>query len=231
MTSAQKRTLITIAASAALFLVAVFLPQGAPKIVVFLASYVLVGWDVLSEAAENIAHGEVFDENFLMSVATLGALFIGEYPEAVAVMLLYQIGEFFQRYALGKSRKSIAALMDIRPDSATVERGGTTLVVSPEEVAVGEILSVKPSERIPLDGVVVEGISALNTSALTGESIPRDVAAGDEVISGCVNQTGLLRVRVTKPYAESTVVRILDLVENSSSKKSRSENFISKFAQ
>ena len=214
-----------------MFLIAVILPQGICKIILFFAAYVLVGWDEIWEAGENIVHCEIFDENFLMAVATIGALAIGEYPEAVAVMLLYQIGEFFQGYALGKSRQSIAALMDIRPDTATVERGGKTLTVSPEDVGNEEVLVIRPGERVPLDGIVLEGASSLNTSALTGESLPRDVTVGDEVISGCVNQSGLLRVRATRPYAESTVAKILDLVENASSKKAKAESFITRFAR
>ncbi len=231
MTRRQKRTLGFIIAAAALFLAALFLADGWPKTAVLLVAYVAVGWSVLREAAENIFHGEVFDENFLMSVATIGALVIGEYPEAVAVMLLYQIGELFQSYALGKSRKSIAGLMDIRPDTANVERGGSLVTVSPEDVAVGDVLVIKPGERVPLDGVVLEGVSTLNTAALTGESLPRDVVADDEVISGTVNVSGLLRVRATKVYGDSTVARILDLVENASAKKARVENFITRFAR
>lgn len=231
MTCKQKRALFLIGAAALLFLIAVLLPDGVLKIGLFFAAYLVIGWDVLREAAYNIFHGEIFDENFLMSVATIGALVIGEYPEAVAVMLLYQIGEWFQSYALGKSRQSIATLMDIRPDTANVERGGQTLTVSPEEVQIGEIFMVKPGERVPLDGIVLEGASALNTSALTGESLPRDVTVGDEVISGCVNQSGMLRVRSTKLFADSTVAKILDLVENASAKKARVENFITRFAR
>ena len=231
MTASQKRSLLWIVSAAVLFAIALLLPKGAAQVVLLFAAYGLVGWEVLREAAENIIHGEIFDENFLMAIATLGAIVIGEYPEAVAVMLFYQVGEFFQRYALGKSRQSIAQLMDIRPDSATVEREGALVTLSPEEVAVGEVLLVKPGERVPLDGVVVEGISALNTAALTGESLPRDVRPGDEVISGCVNQSGLLRVRATKRYEESTVAKILDLVENASAKKARVENFITRFAK
>jgi len=231
MTRKQKRSLITIAVAAALFLAALLIRQSAVSFAVFLAAYLMVGWDVLWEAGKNIVHGEIFDENFLMSVATLGAMAIGEYPEAVAVMLLYQIGEFFQSYALGKSRQSIAALMDIRPDTANVERDGATVTVSPEDVAVGETVLIRPGERVPLDGVVLEGASSLNTAALTGESLPRDVNVGDEVISGCVNQSGLLRVRATRAYAESTVAKILDLVENASSKKAKAENFITRFVR
>ena len=231
LTRKQKRMLIAIIAAAALLLTSVLIAYTPVKIVLLFIAYALVGWDVLREAAENIIHGEIFDENFLMSVATIGALAIGEYPEAVTVMLLYQIGELFQSYALGKSRKSIASLMDIRPESANVERDGAVITASPEDVALNEVLVIKPGERVPLDGVVLEGMSSLNTSALTGESLPRDVSMGDEVISGCVNQSGLLRVRVTKLYGESTVAKILDLVENASNKKARVENFITRFAR
>ncbi len=231
MTPRQKKMLVRIGLAAALFITGILLAEGTPRVAVLLAGYLLVGWDVLREAVENIVHGEIFDENFLMSVATLGALVIGEYPEAVAVMLLYQMGELFQSYALGRSRRSIAALMDIRPDRAMVERDGERVNVAPEEVQPGEIVAVKPGERVPLDGVVLEGASALDTAALTGESVPRDVAVGDEVISGCVNLSGLLRVKVSKPYAESTVARILDLVENASGKKARVEAFITRFAR
>ena len=231
MTRSQNRSLLFIATAAVLFAAALFLPSGTLKTVMLLAAYAVVGWEVLLDAARNLLQGELFDENFLMAIATVGAIVIGEYPEAVAVMLLYQIGELFQRYALGKSRKSIAGLMDIRPDTANVERGGKLLSVSPEEVAVGETLVVKPGERVPLDGVVLEGTSSLNTAALTGESLPRDVAVGDEVISGCVNIGGLLRVRAAKLYSDSTVARILDLVENASTKKARVENFITRFAK
>ena len=231
MSRRQKSTLLSILLSAALFTVALFLQEGSLRMVMLLAAYALSGWEVLLEAGRNILRGEIFDENFLMAIATVGAIVIGEYPEAVAVMLLYQIGELFQSYALGKSRRSIAALMDIRPDTATVERDGTTAVLSPEDVAVADVLVIKPGERVPLDGVILEGTSALNTAALTGESAPRDVTVGDEVISGCVNQSGLLRVRVTKPYSESTVSKILDLVENASVKKAKVENFITRFAR
>ena len=226
-----------IAASAVLLVAAVLIPYEGPwRFVLFLPAYFVIGWDVLWKAARNIAHGQVFDENFLMALATVGAFctgFFGEgqYPEAVFVMLFYQVGELFQGYAVGKSRKSIASLMDIRPDYANVERDGQLTQVDPEEVAVGDTITVKAGERIPLDGVVLEGQSMVNTSALTGESVPRQVQPGDDVISGCVNQSGLLRVRVTKPFGESTVQKILDLVENSSSKKAKAENFITKFAR
>jgi len=231
LTRKQKQTLMTIVVAAVIFIVALLVSQPVFRLILFIVAYLLSGFSVLKEAGENIIHGEIFDENFLMSIATLGALAIGEYPEAVAVMLLYQTGELFQSYALGKSRKSISALMDIRPDIAHVERNSETVTVSPEEVAVGEVIVVKPGERVPLDGVVLEGNSALNTAALTGESLPRDVTVGDDVVSGCVNQGGLLRVRASKPYGESTVAKILDLVENASAKKAKTEAFITRFAR
>ena len=209
-------------------------PDALPGLawpVLYLIPYGIIGWDVLWRAIRNIKNGQVFDENFLMSVATVGAFGCGEYPEAVAVMLFYQVGELFQSYAVGKSRKSIASLMDIRPDYANVERDGKLLQVDPEEVAVGDTITVKAGEKIPLDGLVLEGSSLVNTSALTGESVPRQVRPGDSVISGCVNQNGLLRVQVTKAFGESTVQKILDLVENASSKKAKAENFITKFAR
>ncbi len=226
-----------IAASAVLLVAAVLIPYEGPwRFVLFLPAYFVIGWDVLWKAARNIAHGQVFDENFLMALATVGAFCTGffgqgEYPEAVFVMLFYQVGELFQSYAVGKSRKSIASLMDIRPDYANVERDGKLLQVDPEEVAVGDTITVKAGEKIPLDGLVLEGSSLVNTSALTGESVPRQVRPGDSVISGCVNQNGLLRVQVTKAFGESTVQKILDLVENASSKKAKAENFITKFAR
>lgn len=197
----------------------------------YIVSYAVIGWDVLWRAVRNICHGQVFDENFLMTLATVGAFLTGEYREAVAVMLFYQVGELFQSYAVGKSRKSIASLMDIRPDSANVEREGQLVEVDPEEVAVGDVIVVKPGERIPIDGVVLEGESSIDTAALTGESCPRDVVPGDDVVSGCVNRTGLLRVRTTKAFGESTVARILEMVENSSAKKAKAENFITRFAR
>ena len=202
-----------------------------PRLYLFLVPYLVVGWDVLWRAVRNIKNGQVFDENFLMSVATVGAMAIGEYAEGVAVMLFYQVGELFQSVAVDRSRKSISALMDIRPDYANVEREGQLVQVDPEEVAVGDIIVVKPGERVPLDGLVTEGTSTLDTAALTGESLPRDVKDGDEIISGCVNLSGVLHVRVSKPFGESTVAKILDLVENSSSKKAKAEHFITKFAR
>ena len=237
MTRKQKKMLVRIAISAVLLIAAVLVPyQGLWRFALFLPAYFVIGWDVLWRAVRNIAHGQVFDENFLMALATVGAFCTGffgqgEYPEAVFVMLFYQVGELFQSYAVGKSRKSIASLMDIRPDYANVERDGKLLQVDPEEVAVGDTITVKAGEKIPLDGLVLEGSSLVNTSALTGESVPRQVRPGDSVISGCVNQNGLLRVQVTKAFGESTVQKILDLVENASSKKAKAENFITKFAR
>ena len=201
------------------------------RLYLYLLAYLIIGWDILWKAVRNIGHGQVFDENFLMCVATVGALVLGEYSEAVGVMLFYQVGELFQNYAVGKSRKSIAQLMDIRPDVANVERDGQILEVDPGEVAVGEIIVIRPGEKIPLDGVVIEGGSSLNTAALTGESAPRDVAVGGELLSGCVNITGLLKARVTREFGQSTVAKILDLVENASSKKAQAENFITRFAR
>ncbi len=224
--------LARIIAAAVLLAAGYLIPaQGWVRLVVFLVPYAVIGWDILWKAVRNISHGQVFDENFLMALATVGAFFTGEFPEAVAVMLFYQIGELFQSYAVGKSRQSIASLMDIRPDYANLERDGKTEQVDPEEVAVGDVILVKPGEKIPLDGVVLEGDSMVNTSALTGESVPREAYPGSDVISGCINQNGLLRIRVTKEFGESTVAKILDLVENSSSKKAKAENFITKFAR
>ncbi len=197
----------------------------------YLIPYVVIGWDILWKAIRNIGHGQVFDENFLMCVATVGALVLGEYSEAVGVMLFYQVGELFQSYAVGKSRRSISQLMDIRPDVANVERNGRILEVDPDEVAVGETIVIRPGEKIPLDGVVLEGASSLNTAALTGESAPRDVGVGSELLSGCVNITGLLKARTTREFGQSTVAKILDLVENASSKKAKAENFITRFAR
>ena len=230
--SESKHTLIRIITSAALLVVAALLPlSGWLRAITFLIPYAIIGWDVLWCAVRNIAHGRIFDENFLMAIATVGAFAIGEYPEATFVMLFHQVGELFQSYAVGKSRKSISELMDIRPDYANLERNGSVEQVYPDEVAVGDIIVIKPGEKIPLDGVVLEGSSAVNTAALTGESLPRDVTAGDDVISGCVNQSGLLRIRVTKHFEESTVSKILDLVENAGSRKAKAENFITKFAR
>ena len=232
MSKKQKQTLYRILLSAALLIAAALLPlEGWPRLAVFLIPYALIGWDVLWRAVRNIAHGEIFDENFLMSLATVGALCVGEYPEAVFVMLFYQVGELFQSYAVDQSRKSIAALMDIRPDYANLEVDGQIQQTDPEDVAVGDIILIKPGERIPLDGDVVEGTSTLDTAALTGESLPRSVGPGESVVSGCVNLSGLLRVEVTKPFEESTVAKILDLVENASAKKAKAENFITKFAR
>lgn len=237
MTRKQKKMLIRIAVSAVLLVGAVLVPyEGVWKFLLFLPAYFVIGWDVLWKAVRNIAHGQVFDENFLMALATVGAFCTGffgkgEYPEAVFVMLFYQVGELFQSYAVGKSRKSISALMDIRPDYANVERDGQLVQVDPDEVAVGDVITIKAGEKVPLDGVVLEGSSLVNTSALTGESVPRQVQPGDDVISGCINQNGLLRVQVTKAFGESTVAKILDLVENASSKKAKTENFITRFAR
>ncbi len=232
MTNKHKRMLGRILFSAALLVIlATVGADGWLRLALYLAAYAAIGWDVLWRAVRNIKNGQVFDENFLMAVATVGAFGCGEYPEGVAVMLFYQVGELFQSVAVARSRQSIAALMDIRPDYANVEREGVPVSVDPDEVAVGDIIVIKPGERVPLDGVVVEGTSTLDTAALTGESLPRDVAEGQDVISGCVNLTGLLRVRVSKPFGESTVAKILNLVENSASKKAKAEHFITKFAR
>ena len=201
------------------------------RLALFMVPYLIIGYDILRKAALGIIHGEVFDENFLMAVATVGAIVLGEYLEGTAVMLFYQIGELFQSYAVGKSRRNITQLMDIRPDYANIEQDGVLVQVEPEEVAVGTVITVQPGEKVPIDGTVVSGVSSLNTSALTGESLPREVQEGDEVISGCVNMSGLLHIRTTKEFGESTVSKILDLVENSSMKKSKSENFITRFAR
>lgn len=232
MTKKQKKNLIRIGIAAVLFGAVLALPiDGWFRLVAFLAVYAVIGWDVLWRAVRNIAHGQVFDENFLMCIATVGAFCVGEYPEGVAVMLFYQVGEWFQSYAVGRSRRSISELMDIRPDYANVERDGELVRVDPEEVAVGDTIVIKPGERIPLDGVVTDGSSMVDTSALTGESVPREAAPGSAVISGCVNLNGVLTVRVEKEYGASTVAKILDLVENASSKKAKAENFITKFAR
>lgn len=232
MTRKQKHLLIRIIAAAVLFLAGslLHLPEQA-EMGIFLACYVVIGWDIVWKAITNILSGQVFDENFLMTIATIGALILGEHSEGVAVMLFYQVGEWFQSYAVSKSRKSIASLMDIRPDYANVERDGKLVQVDPEEVSIGNTIVVKPGERIPLDGIIINGVSALDTSALTGESMPREVAPGAEVISGCINQTGILSIRTTKEFGESTVAKILDLVENASDKKGKTENFITRFAR
>ena len=238
MTKKQKKTRRRILTALGLFLALELAEHLAPDAlpglawpVLYLIPYGIIGWDVLWRAIRNIKNGQVFDENFLMSVATVGAFGCGEYPEAVAVMLFYQVGELFQSVAVDRSRKSISALMDIRPDYANIEQNGELVQVDPEEVSVGDVIVVKAGERVPLDGTVLEGTSSLDTAALTGESLPRDVQAGDEVVSGCVNLTGVLHVKVNKPFGESTVAKILDLVENSSSKKAKAENFITKFAR
>ena len=233
MNKKQKKVLARILLSAALVLVLELLPIGGNlKFALYMIPYLLIGYDILLKAGKGIRNRQVFDENFLMAVATIGAIALGEYREGVAVMLFYQIGELFQSCAVGKSRRSISELMDIRPDYANVENASGELVqVDPDEVEVGTVITVQPGEKVPIDGVVVEGRSTLNTSALTGESLPRDAEEGDEVVSGCVNMTGLLRIRTTREFGESTVSKILDMVENASSKKSRSENFISKFAR
>lgn len=233
MTKKQKRTLYRIILATVLIAVLHFLPvQGMWRLALYMVPYLIIGYDILKKAFLGICHREVFDENFLMSVATIGAVILGDYTEGVAVMLFYQIGELFQSVAVGKSRRNISALMDIRPDYANIEdEEGNLEQVDPDEVEIGTVIVVRPGEKIPIDGVVEEGSAVLNTSALTGESLPREAVPGDAVISGCVNMTGLLKVRTTKEFGESTVSRILDLVENSSMKKSRSENFITKFAR
>ncbi|SEL00352.1 heavy metal translocating P-type ATPase [Ruminococcus albus] len=234
MTKKQKNVLIRIIAAGVLLVTAALLPleeKSLLRLAAFLVPYFVIGYDVLWKAVRGIIHGQVFDENFLMCVATVGALFVGEYPEASAVMLFYQTGELFQSVAVGKSRKSISDLMDICPEYANVERDGQLEEVDPEEVELDSIIVVKPGEKIPLDGVIIEGSSSVDTAALTGESLPRSVKVGDDVISGCINQSGLLKVKVTKEYEDSTVTKILELVENSATKKAKSENFITRFAR
>ena len=232
MNKKQKKMLIRIIIAAVLIVVFSLLPaEGYLRFVLFMIPYLVIGYDILKKAFKGILNKQVFDENFLMAVATVGAILLGDYSEGVAVMLFYQIGELFQSYAVGKSRRNISELMDIRPDYANIEKDGTLEQVDPDEVGIGTIIVVQPGEKVPIDGVITEGTSTLNTSALTGESLPRDAKAGDEVISGCINMTGLLKIRTTKEFGESTVSKILELVENSSSRKSRSENFISKFAK
>ena len=238
MNKKQKKMLIRILISAALLIALSFAPvTGIARFVLYLVPYLIIGYDILLKAFKGIKNRQMFDENFLMAVATVGAIAIalyeqsGDYTEAIAVMLFYQIGELFQSYAVGKSRRNISELMDIRPDYANVEQDGKLEKVDPDEVEIGSVIVVQPGEKVPIDGVILEGSSTLNTSALTGESIPREAAAGDEIISGCINMTGLLKVKTTKEFGESTVSRILDLVENASSRKSRSEEFISRFAR
>lgn len=232
MTKKQKKVLIRIIVAAVLLIVLGQLPiEGYLRLTLYLIPYLVIGYDILKKAFKGILNRQVFDENFLMAIATVGAMMLGEYSEGTAVMLFYQIGELFQSYAVGKSRRNISELMDIRPDYANVEREGILEQVDPDEVEVGSVIVVQPGEKIPIDGVILEGKTTLNTSALTGESLPREAAAGDTVISGCINMTGVLKIQTTKEFGESTVSKILDLVENSSSKKSKSEHFISKFAR
>lgn len=232
MNKKQKKVLIRIIVAVALLIILSFVPaEGWLQLALYMIPYLVIGYDILKKAVKGIMNRQVFDENFLMAVATVGAIALGDYKEGVAVMLFYQIGELFQSYAVGKSRRNISELMDIRPDYANIEKDGEVVQVDPDEVAIGTIILVKPGEKIPIDGIVTEGTSSLNTSALTGESLPRNAKEGDEVISGCINMTGLLKIKTTREFGESTVSKILELVENSSSRKSRSENFISKFAR
>ena len=232
MTKKQKKVLIRVIVAAVLIIAFSFLPlEGYIRFICYMVPYLVIGYDVLRKAIKGILNRQVFDENFLMAVATVGAIALGDYKEGVSVMLFYQIGELFQSYAVGKSRRNISELMDIRPDYANVEKDGELEQVDPDEVEVGTVIVVQPGEKVPIDGVITEGSSTLNTSALTGESLPREAKAGDEVISGCINMTGLLKIQTTREFGESTVSKILELVENSSSRKSRSENFISKFAR
>ena len=238
MNKKQKKMMTRIIIAAVLLIVLHFIPiTGIPRFICYLAVYLEIGYDILKKAFKGIKNGQVFDENFLMALATVGAFGLavyeksGDYNEAIAVMLFYQIGELFQSYAVGKSRRNISELMDIRPDYANIEKDGKLEQVDPDEVEIGSVIVVQPGEKVPIDGVIIEGSTTLNTSALTGESLPRNAKPGDEIISGCINMTGVLRIRTTKEFGESTVSRILELVENSSSRKSRSENFISKFAR
>ncbi|MBS6953962.1 MAG: cadmium-translocating P-type ATPase [Enterocloster asparagiformis] len=238
MNRKQKKMLVRIVTAAVMLIALNFIPLAGPlRLAFYLIVYLIIGYDILRKAGKGILNRQVFDENFLMAVATVGAFVLavysgsGDYNEAIAVMLFYQIGELFQSYAVGKSRKNISALMDIRPDYANIEQNGKLVKVDPDEVGIGSVIVVQPGEKVPLDGVVTEGSSSLNTSALTGESLPRDAKAGDEIISGCINMTGVLKIRTTKEFGESTVSKILELVENSSSRKSKSEDFISKFAR
>ena len=238
MTKKQKKMLLRILIAAVMLVALHFIPvTGWLRLALYLAAYIVIGYDIMKKAGQGILNGRVFDENFLMAVATIGAFALaiyeksGDYNEAIAVMLFYQIGELFQSYAVGKSRKNISALMDIRPDYANIEQDGRLVQVDPDEVAIGTVIVVQPGEKVPIDGIITEGTSTLNTSALTGESLPWDAREGDEIISGCINMTGLLKIRTTKAFGESTVSKILELVENSSSRKSRSEDFIAKFAR
>lgn len=232
MTKKQKKVLIRIIIAAVLVIALQFIPvKGYVRFGLYMIPYFVIGYDILKKAGKGILNRQIFDENFLMTVATIGAIALGDYKEGTAVMLFYQIGELFQSYAVGKSRRNISDLMDIRPDYANVEKDGELEQVDPDEIEIGTVIVVQPGEKVPIDGVVVEGTSSLNTSALTGESVPREVSVDDEIISGCINMTGLLKIRTTKEFGESTVSKILELVENASSRKSRSENFISKFAK
>lgn len=238
MKKKQKKMLIRIIISAVMLVALNLIPvTGWPRMLLYMVAYLIIGYDILRKAGKGILNGQVFDENFLMAIATVGAIALalyeksGDYNEAIAVMLFYQIGELFQSYAVGKSRRNISALMDIRPDYANIERGGVLEKVDPDEVGIGSTIIVQPGEKVPIDGIIIEGTSSLNTSALTGESLPREAGAGDEIISGCINMTGVLKIQTTKEFGESTVSRILELVEESSSRKSKSENFISKFAR
>ena len=238
MSKKQKKMLARIIVSTIMLIVLNFLPvSGLLRMALYLAVYLIIGADILKKAGKGILNGRVCDENFLMTVATIGAIALavytksGDYNEAIAVMLFYQVGEFFQSYAVGKSRRNISALMDIRPDYANIEQDGRLEQVDPDEVAIGSVIVVQPGEKVPIDGVILEGNSDLNTSALTGESLPREAHVGDEIISGCINMTGVLKIRTTREFGESTVSKILELVEESSSRKSRSENFISRFAK
>lgn len=232
MTKKQKKVLIRIIIAAVLVIALQFIPvKGYVRFGLYMIPYLVIGYDILKKAGKGILNRQIFDENFLMAVATIGAIALGDYKEGTAVMLFYQIGELFQSYAVGKSRRNISDLMDIRPDYANVEKDGELEQVDPDEIEIGTVIVVQPGEKVPIDGVVVEGTSSLNTSALTGESVPREVSVDDEIISGCINMTGLLKIRTTKEFGESTVSKILELVENASSRKSRSENFISKFAK
>ena len=240
MTDKQKKVLYRIIATALLYAVLLvmehivkpaFMEQWYVTLVLFLIPYFVIGWDIMYKAVRNISHGQVFDENFLMLIATIGAFVVGEYSEGVAVMLFYQVGELFQSYAVNRSRQSITQLMDICPEYANLEEDGKVSQVDPDDVEVGTIIVVKPGERIPLDGVVIEGESLIDTAALTGESVPRRASEGDEIISGCVNGSGTLKIRTTKEFDDSTVAKILELVENASSKKAKVENFITRFAK